>query len=146
MVYILYLWGSLTYEFSLIKNNDLFKLSIEPKQDDIQHLFPAWYDWVLSKCGTRDLTNKQYDDTNLLSVSTCHASSPYKMNQKWSLQSAMIYVGGDFIDKLITANNWSKLLDPLNTTLAKSTHQKWINYLIHDCLATTYLAKPVVDY
>ncbi|CAF0772232.1 unnamed protein product [Adineta steineri] len=41
MVYILYLWGSLTYEFSLIKNNDLFKLSIAPKQDDIQHLFPA---------------------------------------------------------------------------------------------------------
>ncbi|CAF0883795.1 unnamed protein product [Adineta steineri] len=68
------------------------------------------------------------------------------MNEKWSLQSAMIYVGGGFIDKLITVKYWSKLLDPLNTTLAKLTHQKWINYLISDCLAIAYLAKPVVDY
>ncbi|CAF0749339.1 unnamed protein product [Adineta steineri] len=57
MVYILYLWGSLTYEFSLIKNNDLFKLSIEPKQDDIQHLFPAWYDWTFEELSKINLIN-----------------------------------------------------------------------------------------
>ena len=41
---------------------------------------------------------------NLLSKCTCHKPSPYRPNEPWALQQALIYTYGMFIDKSITVN------------------------------------------
>ena len=131
----IYSWGNLTRELSMVKQKDLL-CPLEAEQYDIQALFSNWYIWARSQCGGCGLSDNQQ----------CHQRSPYRWNEVWSLQKALIYVSGVFIDKSITVNNWSSLLDPAHSTLSRTTHEQRIRYLIYDCLATTYLVKPVLNY
>ncbi|CAF0988475.1 unnamed protein product [Rotaria sordida] len=83
---------------------------------------------------------------NLLSKCTCHKSSPYRPNELWTLQQALIYTYGMFIDKSITVNEWAMELDPMYSTLSTSNRNKMIHYAIYDCFATTCLIRPVTLY
>ncbi|CAF1366877.1 unnamed protein product [Rotaria sordida] len=83
---------------------------------------------------------------NLFSKCTCHKSSPYRPNEPWTLQQALIYTYGMFIDKSITANEWAMELDPKYSTLSTSNRNKMIHYAIYDCFATTCLIRPVTLY
>jgi hypothetical protein len=131
----LYSWGNLAQELSKVTQEDLL-CPLEADQYDIQDLFSNWYIWARSQCGGCDPSGHQQ----------CHMPSPYRYKEKWSLQRALIYVSGLFIDKSITVNYWSTLLDPEHSTISNTTLEQRIRYLINDCLATTYLSKPVVDY
>ena len=131
----IYSWGDLAHELSNVTQEDLL-CPLEADPYDIQALFSNWYLWARSQCGGCDLSNNKQ----------CHQISPYRWKEKWALQRALIYVNGVFIDKSITVNDWSTLLDPAHSTLSKTTHEQRIRYLINDCLATTYLRKAVVEY
>jgi ribosomal protein L21 len=131
----LYSWGNLAQELSKVEQEDLL-CPLEADQYDIQDLFSNWYIWARSQCGGCDPSCYQQ----------CHMPSPYRYKEKWSLQRALIYVSALFIDKSITVNYWSTLLDPKHSTISNTTREQRIRYLINDCLATTYLSKPVVDY
>ncbi|CAF4150870.1 unnamed protein product [Rotaria sordida] len=83
---------------------------------------------------------------NLLSKCTCHKSSPYRPNEPWALQQALIYTYGMFIDKSITVNEWTMELDPMYSTLSTSKRNKMIHYAIYDCFTATCLLRPVTLY
>lgn len=131
----IYSWGNLARELSNVTQEDLL-CPLEADQYDVQALFSNWHVWARSQCEGCDLSNDKQ----------CHQISPYRWNEKWSLQRALIYVSGVFIDKSITLNDWATLLDPAHSTLSTTTHEQRIRYLINDCLATTYLRKAVIEY
>jgi hypothetical protein len=132
---VLYSWGNLAQEFSRIEEKDLLG-RVSAESFDVQCYFSNWYDWARSSCESCSLSNR----------TPCHDPSPYRPTENWSLQRAMIYAAGFFIDKSITISNWCVLLDPKHTSLSKSIQQQRVNYAIYDCLATTYLAKAVRNY
>ena len=138
-------WGSLERELSLIKNNELFNWPIEATQYNIQTLFSDWYNWALSQCGISSPYRGHTTDVNNVSC-LCHRPSPYRVGELWSLQLALIYVIGLFIDKSTTLYDWSRLLDPSYSTLSFTTREKLTRYVIYDCFATTYFVKPVLEY
>ncbi|CAF4374746.1 unnamed protein product, partial [Rotaria sordida] len=63
---------------------------------------------------------------NLLSKYTCHKPSPYRPNEPWTLQQALIYTIGMLIDKSITVNEWTTELDPMYSTLSALKRNKMI--------------------
>ena len=63
-----------------------------------------------------------------------------------ALQQALIYAAGMFIDKSATLSCWSTLLDPTHSTLSKTKREEMAHYMVYDCIATTYLVKPVLEY
>ncbi|CAF4237703.1 unnamed protein product [Rotaria sordida] len=83
---------------------------------------------------------------NLLSKSTCHKPSPYRPNEPWTLQQALIYTIGMFIDKSITVNEWTTELDPMYSTLSALKRNKMVHYAIYDCFAATCLIRPITLY
>ncbi|CAF3359291.1 unnamed protein product [Rotaria socialis] len=76
----------------------------------------------------------------------CHESSPYRINEKWSLQQAVIFIYKIFIDKNETFNHWAHGLDPIVSTLPEAKRLSMIRYAIYDCFATTLLARPIIEY
>ncbi|CAF2057528.1 unnamed protein product [Rotaria magnacalcarata] len=66
-------------------------------------------------------------------------------SQTWSLQDSLIYTCGQFLDKAPTKNYWSLLLDPLYSTISSSTLSIMIRYATYDCLAVSYLHRPVLE-
>ncbi|CAF3733446.1 unnamed protein product [Rotaria sordida] len=111
--------------------------------------------WELSHCEICSLSNRRNVIINninsggqmsLFSKCTCHKSSPYRPNEPWTLQQALIYTYGMFIDKSITVNEWAMELDPMYSTLSTSKRNKMIDYAIYDCFATTCLIRPVTLY
>ncbi|CAF1249533.1 unnamed protein product [Rotaria sordida] len=122
---------------------------------NLQLKFADWYSWVLSHCKMCTLSNRRniiINDINsdgrmnLLSKCTCHKSSPYRPNKPWTLQQALIYTYGMFIDKSITVNEWSMELDPMYSSLSTSKRNKMMHYAIYDSFAATCLVRPVTLY
>ncbi|CAF1685450.1 unnamed protein product, partial [Didymodactylos carnosus] len=108
------------------------KKELEPMQDyhllnwpttasliNIQLYFPDWYEWALAhweSCRPNHNHDRHYDGINYDNVTTqnylsskciCHEQSPYRPDEKWSLQKALIYAVSMFIDKSCTVNNWA---------------------------------------
>ncbi|CAF1533641.1 unnamed protein product, partial [Rotaria sp. Silwood1] len=59
---------------------------------------------------------------------------------------ALIYTNQVFIDKSLTVSHWGRGLDPYHPTLLAATRKNMLHYAIYDCFATTYLARPVLEY
>ncbi|CAF4325900.1 unnamed protein product, partial [Rotaria sordida] len=83
---------------------------------------------------------------NLLSKYTCHKPSPYRPNEPWTLQQALIYTNGMLIDKSITVNEWTTELDPMYSTLSALKRNKIVHYAIYDCFAAICLIRPITLY
>ncbi|CAF0964802.1 unnamed protein product [Rotaria sordida] len=138
--------------YEIIYINNIY--SWEPLRKEI---YPAivYQCWALSHCEICSLSNRRSviinninsdGQMNLLSKCTCHKSSPYRPNEPWTLQQALIYTYGMFIDKSIIVNEWAIELDQMYSTLSTSKRNKMIHYAIYDCFATTCLIRPVTLY
>ena len=132
---MVYSWGMLADEFAKVKDQELFA-TIEAESFNVQLHFHEWYNWARSSC----------ESCRLSYANPCHPKNPYRRTEKWSLQRAIEHTNGLFLDKSITVNNWSNLLDPKYTSLSRSKHRQRVNYAVNDCLATSYLAKAVRNY
>ena len=103
---------------------------------DIQLRFPGWYEWALTHCesccpkhhldGANDInvTTQNY----LLLKCVCHEQSPYRSNEKWAFQKALICAAHTFINKSSTINNWAASLASNNSTLSTARRER---ILIH---------------
>jgi hypothetical protein len=140
----IYIWGSAEKELSSIEDNELFECPIKAKHYNIQKLFADWYGWARSRCGISSPCCRNDINVNVAAC-LCHPHSPYRVGELWSLQLALIYVSGLFIEKSTTLNNWSRLLDPSHSTYSSTTREKLVRYIIYDCFVTTYFVKPVLQ-
>ncbi|CAF3729881.1 unnamed protein product [Rotaria socialis] len=150
----LYSWGDMIKELDPIKNSALFKWPTLASLLDIQPHFPGWYEWALThsesccpKHHLDDANNVNIMSQNYLSsIFYCPRQSPYRPNELWSLQNALIYAAHIFIDKSSTVNNWAGGLTTNNSTLSSFRRKKMIKYAIYDVLSTTYLIRPISEY
>ena len=149
----LYCWGSLEMEIRPAVDYYLFDWPIRASMINIQKRFSDWYEWALSHCEVCSLntrssitifingSNRRIDS---ITVCNCHRPSPYRVNELWSLQKALIYSYGMFIEKSTTVNHWSWRLDPEYSIMSKKKQNNMIRYAIYDCFATTCLSRAVL--
>ncbi|CAF3739536.1 unnamed protein product [Rotaria socialis] len=152
----LYSWGPLDKELLPAISYELFMWPIPAPIYDIQSHFNKWYAWALSHCEVCRLSIDTNVNTNAINYHTtapslsrpchCYESSPYRINEKWSLQQAVIFIYKIFIDKNETFNHWAHGLDPIVSTLPEAKRLSMIRYAIYDCFATTLLARPIIEY
>ncbi|CAF1337864.1 unnamed protein product [Adineta steineri] len=154
----LYGWGELIVELRPAIKYEIFNWPIKSTIYDIQLYFPQWHKWALSHCETSSMSSSQSHavdsdvdvnsstSINLSSQCNCHASSPYRAGEKWSLQEALVHTGQMFLDKSMTRNHWSLTLDPDHSILSTRKRNQMVFYAIYDCFTTTYLAYPVLQY
>ncbi|CAF4256604.1 unnamed protein product [Rotaria magnacalcarata] len=152
----LYSWGPLDKELLPAISYELLMWPIQAPIYDIQSHFSKWYAWALSHCEVCRLSIDTNLNTNTLNYITtapsvsrpcnCHESSPYRINEKWALQQAVIFICKMFIDKNETFNHWAHGLDPIISTLPEVKRLSMIRYAIYDCFATTLLARPIIEY
>ncbi|CAF3851496.1 unnamed protein product [Rotaria sp. Silwood1] len=143
-------------ELEPIQDYHLFNWPPTASLIDIQLYFPDWYEWALAHCESCRPNHHRHhpDGINYDNVTTqnysssmcvCHEQSPYRANEKWALQKALIHAAHMFIDKSSTVNNWAADLTSNNSTLSFGRRKKMINYAIYDCFSTTYLIRPVLE-
>ena len=149
----LYCWGSLEREIQPAVDYYLFDWPVRASMINIQEKFSDWYQWALSHCEVCSLdtrsgitvsingSNRRIDS---ITVCNCHRPSPYQMNELWSLQKALGYSYGMFIEKTTTINHWSWRLDPEYSIMSKKKQNNMIRYAIYDCFATTCLSRAVL--
>ncbi|CAF1307686.1 unnamed protein product [Rotaria sordida] len=116
-------------ELEPIQDYHLFNWPTTASLIDIQPYFPDWYEWALAHCelcrpnhhryhpdgiNNDDFTTENYS----LSMCVCHEQSPYRPQELWALQKALIYAAYMFIDKSSTVNNWAASLTSNNSTLS----------------------------
>jgi hypothetical protein len=111
----LYSWGDMKTELDPAKDYYLFNWPILALMINIQLYFASWYAWALTHC--ESCCPKHHPDgvndinviTQGCSSSMCvyHEQSPYRPQEKWSLQKALIYAAHMFIDKSTTVNSWA---------------------------------------
>ena len=103
----IYSWGDINRELEPAK--DLLVWPIQSRLINIQPHFGNWYEGARSRDETRcpehhsnvimsDVNNDNY----LSSKCKCYYRSPYRQNENWSLQNAMIYAAHMFLDKKTT--------------------------------------------
>ena len=151
----LYCWGPLEMEIQPATNYYLFDWPIRASMINIQKRFSDWYEWALSHCEVCSLNtrsgitvsiNGSNRQINSITTCNCHRPSPYRMNELWSLQKALIYSYGMFIEKSTTINHWSWRLDPEYSIMSKKKQNNMIRYAIYDCFATTCLSRAVLKF
>jgi hypothetical protein len=111
----LYSWGDMKTELDPAKDYYLFNWPILALMINIQLYFASWYAWALTHCESccpkhhHDGVNDINVITQGCSSSMCvyHEQSPYRPQEKWSLQKALIYAAHMFIDKSTTVNSWA---------------------------------------
>ena len=143
-------WGDIELELDPVKH--LLVWPLQATSIDIQPYFGSWYEWAWSHHETRCLVHHSNvvgsdvnKDNHLLSTCNCYEQSPYRQHEKWSLQNAMIYAAHVFLDKTQRINNWSAGSSPQTSTLSTNRRAKMINYAAYDCLATTFLIRPILE-
>lgn len=121
-------WGDCLKELKPIKNLYFISWPIQAKTIDVQKEFGHW------------IEKKQLFKTSCDSlVVNCGNGN------LWSLQDAILITSERFLDKSGTRQSWSKMIDPLFSTLPLSKLQAMIKYSIYDCLALTYLHRAVLE-
>ncbi|CAF4133604.1 unnamed protein product [Rotaria sordida] len=149
----IYSWEPLRKEIYPAIVYQWFEWPIKTSVVNFQLKFADWYNWTLSHYKMCSLSNRRNiiindinsdGQMNLLSKYTCHKPSPYRPNEPWALQQALIYTYGIFIDKSITVNHWTTELDPMYSTLSTSKRNKMVHYAIYDCFTTTCLIRSVI--
>jgi hypothetical protein len=149
----IYSWGDMKKELKPTKRYQLFDWPILASMIDIQLYFPGWYEWALSHCEACSPKHQSgvnvAGGVNISNYSSfrckCHERSPYHQNEKWLLQKALMYAAHMFIDKAQRMNNWSAGLSSETSTLSTSRRTNMMHYAIHDCFATTYLIRPILE-
>ena len=132
--HVIYAWGDAVEELSRFAHYGLFELSalqcmsIVNVQDD----FKRWYNGIfVHQCHLSPLADDH-------PTCTCPCRPVKSKNQPWSLQKAVAYTFGQFLDKTRTRSKWSRSL------FQAEESQRWvvaelIRYAANDCLAATKL-------
>ncbi|CAF1438112.1 unnamed protein product [Rotaria sordida] len=106
---------------------------------NLQRRFKPWIEGILphsEECQSEHINPQPY---------RCDCIPHIGTTETWSLQNAVRYACSQFLDKSCTKSRWKKLLDPLYSTLASSTLNNMIYYVIYDVLAVSYLRRPVLE-
>ena len=107
---------------------------------DVQDAFKQWYNRTFHhRCGLEP------DADDHPTCTCCHR--PVKdLQHRWSLQKAIAFTFGEFLDKSRTLSHWSRFLSSTNSTRAllvektsRSMVDNMILYAVDDCLAVTKL-------
>lgn len=142
---IIYAWGSITNELSNFVRYGFFsdELVHDLNLIDVQLEFKYWYNKTFThQCSLLWLTDN--DDPSC----TCLHRPVKDNNHQWSLQKAIAYTFGEFLDKSRTLSHWSRPLLSRNSkrrsslvTLTRGALvDDMIRYAVDDCLAVTKLA------
>ncbi|CAF1529444.1 unnamed protein product [Adineta ricciae] len=122
----IYSWGNGIDELGQFVHYDLFSSSTIRRSNniDVQVDFKLWYNKVfLHTCG---LQPHEHDH----SLCTCiHRPVKHRQDQ-WSLQKAIAYAFGEFLDKSRTNSKWRQQL---------IHSDELVRYAVNDCLAVTKL-------
>jgi hypothetical protein len=140
----IYSWGKLSYELRNVHDYPVGSWSIQAEQTDLQEKFIDWYKRALPPC---EVCNPFRSSTILSStkpICLCSRYYPYDdLNNKWSLQNALVYTFQRFLDKSMTKQSWGVMLDPVYSSLSSFKVNQLIKYSIDDCFAVTYLHQPI---
>jgi hypothetical protein len=149
----LYSWDDMNKELDPAKDYYLFNWPILASMINIQLYFSDWYEWARTHCescclkhhpdGGNDVNVTTQDYSS--SICICHEQSPYRPQEKWSLQKALSYAAHMFIDKSTSVNNWAGGLTSNNSILSTVRRKKMIHYAIYDVFTTTYFIRPVLE-
>ena len=132
---MLFAWGQLDKEIYPALHYNLFTWPISSTIINVQSEFRHWYNWARSHC---EVCCPQ-------TTCSCHEPDPYLPHEQWSLQKALIYTSGLFLDKSMTLGRWAAGLQSSQSSLSKAKQTKLILYAIHDCFATTYFIQPLTQ-
>ena len=147
----IYSWGKMEVELEPAKH--LYSWPIPATLIDIQPHFPEWYNWARTQGGVQSLSHRSdvNNDNDIIQQHhqalscSCHPSSPYKINELWSLQNAFKYGCKLFIDKSCTLSHWSASLTSSHSSLSRKEQIKMVHYATHDVMAVTYLIRPITE-
>ena len=114
---------------------NLFTWPILSTMINVQSEFRYWYNWAQSHC----------EACGPQTTCSCHEPDPYLPHDQWSLQKALIYTSGLFLDKSMTLDRWAAGLQSSQSSLSKAKQTKLILYAIRDCFATTYFIQPLTQ-
>ncbi len=67
-------------------------------------------------------------------------------NEVRSLQNEIRFSFRQFLDKSFTKHQWSLILDPVYSIISPSKLKNLTKYATYDCLAVTYLRRPVINH
>ncbi|CAF2074116.1 unnamed protein product [Rotaria magnacalcarata] len=136
---IIYSWGRLVVELEPALSYDIFIFPLGGELINLQRRFKTWIEEKFFPC-----VECKFICINPC-CSQCNHFPHLGSNETWSLQDSLIYTCGQFLDKAPTKNYWSLLLDPLYSTISSSTLSIMIRYATYDCLAVSYLHRPVLE-
>ncbi|CAF4108367.1 unnamed protein product [Rotaria sp. Silwood2] len=141
----IYSWGELVNEFKHATSFSLFSLPIPAKQINLQNEFFMWYKEVPPHCEVCRPNDDVYVTTGPSMFCKCNQSINNDSIRTCSLQNAILYTTGCFLDKSQTENTWSSMLDPDYTTLDSEKLDKMIHYASYDCISLTYIRLPLTQ-
>ena len=138
----IFAWGDIIDELSPFVRYGLFTFETLQQLDtiDVQIEFKHWYNKKFAhQCGLPLYAEDHHSCTCL--------HRPVKERQhQWSLQKAIAYIYGEFLDKSRTMSRWSRSLHSLQSERSsllvkanKSIAVSLILYVVDDCLAVTKL-------
>jgi hypothetical protein len=143
----IYSWGDMRLELQQERN--LLTWPIPAKLINIQPHFNRWYTWALTQCRVKCLNeDEEINEAGIKQQQqpcTCHSPSPYRLNELWSLQKALMFAGKLFIDKSCQRSHWAAGLSSHRSSLSSGKQQRMINYAVHDVIAVTYLIRPITE-
>jgi hypothetical protein len=147
----LYGWGNIHMELMSIKN--LITWPISAELINIQPYYSIWYDRARILCRIQSSIDQSQDvndvkcdrQVNVQAPCVCHPTSPYKLNEVWSLKNALFYASGLIIQKECTMSHWAQSLTSSNSFLSYSTQQKMIEYAKEDVMVVTFLIRPILE-
>jgi hypothetical protein len=143
----IYSWGDMCLELKHERN--LLTWPIRAKLINIQPHFNRWYTWALTQCRVKCLNeDEEINEAGIKQQQqpcTCHLPSPYRLNELWSLQKALMFVGKLFMDKSCQRSHWAAGLSSHRSSLSSGKQQRMIHYAVHDVIAVTYLIRPVTE-
>jgi hypothetical protein len=147
----IYSWGDMRLELKQERN--LLTWPILAKLINIQPHFNRWYTWALTQCRVTCLNeDEEINEAGIKQQQqqqqqpcTCHLPSPYRLNELWSLQKALMFAGKLFIDKSCQLSHWAAGLSSHRSSLSSGKQQRMIQYAVHDVIAVTYLIRPITE-
>ena len=143
----IYSWGDMRLELKQERN--LLTWPIPAKLINIQPHFNRWYTWALTQCRVKCLNeDEEINEAGIKQQQqpcTCHLPSPYRLNELWSLQKALMFAGKLFIDKSCQRSHWAAGLSSHRSSLSSGKQQRMIHYAVHDVITVTYLIRPITE-
>lgn len=133
----IYCWGPPLSELEKALHYSLFSFPLGCDLINLQQLFKPWVERELPLCAVC------LSDSDDLRECSCKRIPHVGTNEHWSLQNAICYVLGQFLDKSNTKFTWSSFLDPNYSTLPSSSLQNVIRYAAYDTLAVSYFHRVI---